>query len=90
MEEERKKAVRGEKVDDLVQREIEKARQGKRDVFGQQREARFGHLREVGLKGFVAAVEDEEKGVWVVVHLYDSVSYSNFFPAHLIQIRFSH
>ncbi|KAI9457650.1 hypothetical protein BJY52DRAFT_1272172 [Lactarius psammicola] len=31
---------------------------------------RFGHLREVGLKGFVPAV-DEDQNVWVVVHIYD-------------------
>jgi hypothetical protein len=43
------------------------------DVFGRRREGRFGHLREVGVEGFVAAVEREEKGVWVVVHLYELV-----------------
>ncbi|KAH9991949.1 hypothetical protein BJV74DRAFT_835257 [Russula compacta] len=30
----------------------------------------FGHFREVGLKGFVPAVE-EDQNVWVVVHIYD-------------------
>ena len=34
---------------------------------------RFGHLREVGLSGFVPAVE-EDRNVWVVVHIYDPVS----------------
>jgi len=71
LEEEREKASRGEKADDLVIREITKT-QGKRDVFGQKREGRFGHLREVGIKGFLGAVEKEETDVWVVVHLYDS------------------
>ena len=33
---------------------------------------RFGHLREVGLEGFVPAVE-EDQNVWVVVHIYDPV-----------------
>ena len=33
---------------------------------------RFGHLREVGVDGFVSGVE-EERGVWVVVHLYEPV-----------------
>ncbi|KAL5483321.1 hypothetical protein ACEPAI_8552 [Sanghuangporus weigelae] len=33
---------------------------------------RFGHLREVGVKNFVSAVEKEDHDVWVVVHLYDS------------------
>lgn len=32
----------------------------------------FGHFREVGLKGFVPAVE-EDQNVWVVVHIYDPV-----------------
>jgi len=30
---------------------------------------RFGHLREVGLEGYIGAVE--EKDTWVVVHIYD-------------------
>jgi len=72
LEEEKEKLLRGEKADDLVEREMEKAKE-RRDVFGQKREGRFGHLREVGLKGFLGAVEKEETGVWVVVHLYDSV-----------------
>ncbi|KDR73613.1 hypothetical protein GALMADRAFT_251355 [Galerina marginata CBS 339.88] len=71
LEEEREKAGRGETADELVMKEIAKA-QKKRDVFGQKREGRFGHLREVGIKGFLGAVEKEELGVWVVVHLYDS------------------
>jgi len=37
--------------------------------------ARFGHLREVGAKNFVAAVEDSSN-VNVVVHIYDAVSKS--------------
>jgi hypothetical protein len=41
-------------------------------VFG-ERKGRFGHLREVGVKGFLPAVEQEERGTWVVVHLYDPV-----------------
>ena len=34
---------------------------------------RFGHLREVGLDGFLKAVEAEERHVWVVLHLYHPV-----------------
>ncbi|KAI0816989.1 hypothetical protein BC628DRAFT_1404635 [Trametes gibbosa] len=34
------------------------------------RVGRFGHLREVGVRSFVQAVEDERE-VWVVVHIYD-------------------
>lgn len=37
---------------------------------------RFGHLREVGEKGYVNAVEGEKGDVWVVVHIYESVSSS--------------
>lgn len=37
---------------------------------------RFGHLREVGLDGFLKAVEAEELHVWVVLHLYHPVRFS--------------
>lgn len=76
LEEEREKAARGEKSDQLVELELEKYMQqgSKRDNLGREKEGRFGHLREVGLKGFLGAVEKEERGVWVVVHLYDPVS----------------
>jgi len=43
----------------------------KKDMFGRKKDTRFGHLREVGLQGFVDAVEQEERGIWVVVHLYE-------------------
>jgi hypothetical protein len=95
LEEEREKAAKGETADELVMREMEKA-QGKRDVWGQKREGKFGHLREVGVKGFLASVEKEERGVWVVVHLYDSVSrfmdLSSFFLEYAEgdSVRFSH
>jgi hypothetical protein len=42
------------------------------DVLGLPKTGRFGHLREVGRAGFVSAVEREDRGVWVVVHLYES------------------
>ncbi|ESK91951.1 phosducin-like protein [Moniliophthora roreri MCA 2997] len=67
LEEEREKPA-GEKVDELIAKEREKERF---DVFGRTRENKFGHLREVGVHNFVAAVEKEEKGIWVVVHLYE-------------------
>lgn len=38
------------------------------------KKGRFGHLREVGMRGYVSAVEDEDRDVWVVVHIYDPVS----------------
>jgi hypothetical protein len=74
LEEERERAAKGEKADVLVMKELEKE-EHKRDVFGRKREGKFGHLREVGIKGFLGAVENEDKTVWVVVHLYDSVSH---------------
>ena len=40
---------------------------------GKQKDGRFGHLREVGVHGFVDAVEREERNTWVVVHLYEPV-----------------
>ena len=73
LEEEREKAMRGEKADALVFKDALKAHE-RRDVWGQKREGKFGHLREVGLKGYLSAVEKEQTGTWVVVHLYDPVS----------------
>ena len=52
----------------------EKDYKEKTDAFGRVKEGRFGHLREVGVSGFVDAVEKEERGVWVVLHLYEPVS----------------
>ena len=74
LEDERERAAKGEKkVDVLVMKELEKE-ESKRNVSGRKRGGKFGHLREVGLKGFLGAVENEDKSVWVIVHLYDSVS----------------
>jgi hypothetical protein len=42
-------------------------------ILERRQRGRFGHLREVGLSGFVPAVE-EDQNVWVVVHIYDPVS----------------
>ncbi|KAF5365809.1 hypothetical protein D9757_012014 [Collybiopsis confluens] len=71
LEEERAKGP-GEKVDELVlrKREREKERENeRRDVFGRPREGKFGHLREMDVFNYLSAVEKEENGVWVVVHL---------------------
>ncbi|KAI1785320.1 hypothetical protein LXA43DRAFT_1038726 [Ganoderma leucocontextum] len=35
-----------------------------------KRSGRYGHLREVGVRSYVQAVE-EDRNVWVVVHIYD-------------------
>jgi hypothetical protein len=78
LEEEREKALDPHyngKVDELVLKEQEREllrelRGEKRDMFGRRRDGRFGHLREVGVEGFVDSVE-EERGIWVLVHIYD-------------------
>jgi hypothetical protein len=44
---------------------------GRQTIWGAHK-GRFGHLREVGITSFVEAVE-EERGTWVVVHLYEQV-----------------
>lgn len=76
LEEERAKAALGldARVDPLVMRELENSEELRRDIFGRNKDRRFGHLREVGLKGYVAAVE-EERAVWVVVHIYEPVNF---------------
>jgi hypothetical protein len=80
LQEEREKAARGEdKFDDLILKELERDL-SKRDVFGAPR-ARFGYLREVGVNQFVKAVEQEVRGVWVVVHIYDPVCRRYFLRA---------
>jgi hypothetical protein len=42
----------------------------------------FGHLREVGVSNFANAIDNEEPGTWVVVHIFDLVRYMspNFRP----------
>ncbi|KAH9926286.1 uncharacterized protein BXZ73DRAFT_78790 [Epithele typhae] len=45
-------------------------------VMGKQKAGRFGHLREVGVRSYVRAVEEEDRTVWVVVHIYDSARQS--------------
>lgn len=63
--------------EDEEERRREKAREEGRELSDEEGEGRarrplkFGHLREVGMKGFVAAVEEEERGTWVVVHIYE-------------------
>lgn len=70
LEEEReKRALEGLEEGD----EDELARRIRKDVLGRPKEGPFGHLREVGRAGFVTAVEGEERGVWVVIHLYEPV-----------------
>jgi hypothetical protein len=40
---------------------------------GASRTENFGHLREVGFDGFLRAIEAVERGVWVIIHIYDPV-----------------
>ncbi|KAI0628246.1 hypothetical protein C8Q77DRAFT_1150657 [Trametes polyzona] len=53
------------------ERQAELARlEGAPSIPKSARGGRFGHLREVGVRSFVQAVE-EDRDVWVVVHIYD-------------------
>ncbi|PIL25389.1 hypothetical protein GSI_13279 [Ganoderma sinense ZZ0214-1] len=47
----------------------EKGENGEKGKKG-ARGGRYGHLREVGVRSYVQAVE-EDRSVWVVVHIYD-------------------
>lgn len=48
-------------------------RKGRTNIMFGSNKAAYGYLREVGAEGFVQAVEQVERSVWVVVHLYDPV-----------------
>ena len=81
LEEEREKARNPDyegKIDELIVKEraqmqaLKGGKGDKRDMFGRRKEGRFGHLREVGIQGFVDCV-DEDRDVWVIVHIYDQV-----------------
>lgn len=48
---------------------------------------RFGHLREVGLEGFLKAVEQEERDVWVVLHLYHPVRFIDVYLSACLNPR---
>ena len=83
LEEEWVKALRGEKADQLVTRDLEKMLETP-TILGGKRQGKFGHLREVGFNGFLSAIEKEDKGVWVVVHLYEAVSALRFISHRFI------
>ena len=77
----RERSRKGEELAELAAR-MERANLGGRtfleerdepNILERRQRGRFGHLREVGLSGFVPAVE-EDRNVWVVVHIYDPVS----------------
>jgi hypothetical protein len=85
LEEEREK---GEDADELVLKERERTEE-RRNVFGNTRQGRFGHLREVGVSGFLGAVEGEARGTWVVVHLYEPVSPWIYYVSSLILLQVS-
>ena len=79
---EEKALERDEDEEELDQ--IRFARVRDNDRAGHGTGGRFGHLREVGLEGFLKAVEQEERHVWVVLHLYHPVrSVDAFFPTRL-------
>ncbi|GAA5981635.1 hypothetical protein JCM11641_003925 [Rhodosporidiobolus odoratus] len=67
--------------------ELRRKRLSEMQGSGERRGGRtFGHLREVGMEGFVAAVEDEEKATAVVVHLYEP----EIPPCHYLNLHLSH
>jgi hypothetical protein len=70
LEEERERERERELAEGVV---AEGRDEAMRNVFGQQKEGKFGHLREVNVNWFLAAVEREKRGVWVVVHIYEPV-----------------
>lgn len=39
-----------------------------------EKAGRFGHLREVGVGGFIEAIDSEDPKTWVVIHIYDPAS----------------
>jgi hypothetical protein len=61
LEEERENAGHAIRQDDLP----------RKNAFGH---GRTGYLREIGVENFVRAVEQAEKGAFVIIHLYDPVS----------------
>jgi len=63
------KALEQDKGDEELE-EIRFARVRDKGRTARSGGGRFGHLREVGLDGFLKAVEAEEPHVWVVLHLY--------------------
>lgn len=72
LEEEREREIERRLREGPSRRDIE-ANEDKTDVLGRAKEGRFGHLREVGPEGFIGAVEKEQRGIWVVLHLYEPV-----------------
>ncbi len=52
-----------------------------RDVTREDGRPVFGHLREVAPSNFIKAIEEEDRTVWVLVHLYEPVS--NIRPSFL-------
>ncbi|KIK31470.1 hypothetical protein CY34DRAFT_19892 [Suillus luteus UH-Slu-Lm8-n1] len=55
------------------------------NILGLPKSGRFGHLREVGWAGFVGAVEREDRGVWVVAHLYESRGLGGCTPRQFVR-----
>jgi len=55
-------------VEDWRQRRLEELKA----VAANGGAGRYGHLREVGLSGYIEAVEKVPREVWVVMHIYDA------------------
>lgn len=61
-----------EGIDGWRRKRLEELRSG--GTSGAGGPGMYGHLREVGLSGYLEAIEKVPRNVWVVIHLYDSVS----------------
>ena len=72
---EEKASEEGEEDEELEEMRFARVRDKGRTSHGGG--GRFGHLREVGLEGFLKAVEAEERHVWVVLHLYHPVRFGD-------------
>lgn len=72
---EEKALKEGEEDEELEEMRFARARAQGRTSHGGG--GRFGYLREVGSEGFLKAVEAEDRHVWVVLHLYHPVGFSD-------------
>ncbi|KAG9099373.1 hypothetical protein FRC06_005343 [Ceratobasidium sp. 370] len=68
--------------EEAARKEAEKEEKGAKERYRRRRwrelkeratggNAGFGHLREIGVHGFIEAVENEQPQTWVVVHIYE-------------------
>lgn len=73
-EEERERVERQARLEGRTVQDILSKGEALRGANAGMDRGRFGHLREVGLQGYLQAIENEDPNVWVLVHIYDPVS----------------